>query len=436
MTHSRTLAFVGVLGLMAQAMGAQQPNASAGAFGMAGNYTAVANGYDAVAWNPAMLGINAPKFSLSILSGAGSTGLDPVKLTDITKFYGLRIDDATKNAWLNSIGTGMEHGSADAGLSLLALSIGHLGFQAGVTGTGNANLNQDAAEAILFGNAGRNNGTAKNLSFSGSNASGSVFATGAVSIALPLPIHPTGRPDEQFSLGVTGKYIRSLFVARAMDNGSLVTVNNINVQFPIIHTPIPDSTSSLSDLWNKNGGSGYGVDVGLAWSAGGTTISATARNVVNTFAWKTTGLKAVLGTATFDGTNNAGSNVANFGDTTYSLAPASMRAALEAEKFQPEIAGGISHRTSKLLLSADVSQRLGDATIDAGPQSHVGVGAELTLIPFLPIRGGFAVVSGGYEAAGGAGLRLGPLEVSAAVSLRTRNGGSEYGAMVSAFSIH
>jgi hypothetical protein len=154
---------------------------------------------------------------------------------------------------------------------------------------------------------------------------------------------------------------------------------------------------------------------------------------VNTFAWKTSSLTANLGTASFNGT---GGNTTVFHDTAYALAPASMRAALEAEKFQPEIAAGISHRTSMLLLSADASQRLGDATIDAGPQSHVGVGAELTVIPFLPIRGGFAVVSGGYQVAGGAGLRLGPVEIGAGVSLRSMNNRNEYGAMISGFSIH
>ena len=63
-------------------------NASVAAFGMAGNYTAAAKGYDAVAWNPANLGFAPPMFSMSILSGGGTTGLDPVKLSDFSPFPG------------------------------------------------------------------------------------------------------------------------------------------------------------------------------------------------------------------------------------------------------------------------------------------------------------------------------------------------------------
>ena len=423
MTNIRRFGAVTLLGVAAHMVDAQQPNASAAAYGMAGNYLAAASGADAVSWNPAMLGINAPKFSLNLVSASGSTGIDPVKLTDVSAFYGKLLDVNTKEAWLNAIGAGKERGSADAGLSLLSLSIGRVAFQGGLTGSGLVNINQDAAEAILFGNAGRT-GTAKSLSFGGSNASASAFATGAVSIGIPLPISITGQAGEQFALGVTGKYIKGIGVVRAEDNGSVITPNNIAAQFPVIHTTQPDSPTGLL---SNDGGSGMGVDLGVAWSAGGTTFSATARNVVNTFKWNTTGLKATLGSASFDGTVSKTS----FSDTAYSLAPASMRTALEAEKFQPEVAVGIARRSGSFLLTGDASQRLGDATIDAGPQSHVGVGFGFTIIPLIDLRGGVAYVSEGYQAAGGAGLHVGPLEIGAAVSLRSRNSGRQYGAMLS-----
>jgi hypothetical protein len=423
MTNIRTLGVVTVFSLAAHSVTAQQPNASAVAYGMAGNYIAAASGADAVAWNPAMLGINAPKFSLNLISASGSTGLDPVKLTDISAFYGKLIDANTKETWLKAIGSGKERGSLDLGVSLMSLSIWRVAVQGGISGSGLVNLNQDVAEAILYGNAGRT-GTPKSLSFSGSTASGSMFATGAASIGIPLPLSITGATDEQVAVGVTGKIIKGIGVVRAQDNGSVITIDNVAANFPMIHTAKPDSPS---DLLNKDAGSGMGVDVGLAWSAGGTTVSATARNVINTFKWSTTNLKATLGTASFDGTTNK----ASFSDTLYSLAPASMRTALEAEKFQPEIAGGIAHRSGSFLFTADASHRLGDATIDAGPQSHIGVGLGVNIIPLIDLRGGVAAVSEGYQAAGGVGLHLGPLEVGAAVSTRSRNSGSQAGAMIS-----
>lgn len=421
MTTIRTVTVALALAITARGVVAQQPNASAAAFGMAGNFTAAATGSDAVAWNPAMLGMNSPAFSLSLLSLGGLTGLDPVKLKDITDFGGKVIPNATKESWLNKVGAGTEQGTVDGGLSIVALSIGRIGFQVGLTGTAQVNLNQDAAEAILYGNAGRM-GTAKNLAFNGSNAGGSSFATGAASIAIPLPFTPTGRPGEQFSLGVTGKYIHGLGVARAQDNGSLVTQDNIAVSFPAIYSDSNHVGSS---------GSGVGLDLGLAWTDGATTFGATARNVVNTFAWSTSALASTLGTVSFDGNTSK----TNFDAAPYASAPAAMRAAIEAEKFKPEIAVGVAHRMDKLTLTADGSTRIGDG-IEIGPKMHVGVGAELRFIPLLPLRAGVAAITDGFQVAGGAGLHLGPFELGVAGSVRSKSRGTDYGAMVSLISIH
>lgn len=404
----------------ARVASAQQPNASAAAFGMAGNYQAAAAGADAVAWNPAMLGVQGGGFSLSLLSGGILTGLGPVKLTDITAFSGKKIDIATKEAWLTQIGRGTETGGLNAGISLIALSVGPLALQAGVSGTGDANLNQDAAEALLYGNAGRT-GAPKDLSFTGSSTNGSSFATGAASIAIPLPLSLAG-PLDKFSLGITGKYVRGLAVARARDGGSLVTTSNVAVSFPAIFT---DSTHY------GNAGSGVGVDLGLAWNSGGTTVGATVRNVMNTFKWSTTALSSTAGTVTFDGTNN----VQNFDAAPYASAPAAMRTALEDEKFKPELAVGVAHRGDSYTLTADASSRA-DGGIDVGPKTHIGVGAEYRGLPLLALRGGVAAVTDGAQAAAGVGLHLGPAEIGFGMSVRSAKNNTQYGAMVSLLSIH
>lgn len=421
MTIIRTINSALALLLVTRGVAAQQPNASAAAFGMAGNYTAAATGSDAVAWNPAMLGMNSPAFSISVLSLGLVTGLDPVKLKDITDFGGKVIPNATKETWLNRVGAGTEKGTVDGGLSIVALSIGRLGFQVGVSGAGQVNVNQDAAEAILYGNTGRT-GTAKNLAFNGSNAGASSFATGAASIAIPVPFTPTGRPGEQFSVGVTGKYIHGLGFARAQDNGSLVTQTNIGVSFPAIYT---DSNHVGS------AGSGVGADLGLAWTDGATTIGATARNIVNSFAWSTSALTSTPGTVSFDGNTSK----TNFDAAPYASAPAAMRAVVEAEKFKPEIAVGVAHRMERMTLTADGSTRIGDG-INIGPKMHVGVGAELRFIPMLPLRAGVAAITDGFQVAGGAGLHVGPLELGIAGSLRSKSRGTDYGAMISLISIH
>ncbi len=419
MKTMRNLLTVASLMLVASELSAQLPEAGTAGFSMSGNYTAVARGYEAVAWNPANLGFSSnPWFSINLATLGGTSGLDPVKFNDIADFGGKLIPSSTKDQWLQLIGSGSERGTLDGGVSVIALSIGKFGFQAGVVGTGDIKLNQDAAEALLYGNAGRT-GTAKNFNFNGSSANGSTFGVGAASIAIPVM---SGNHGEEFSIGVTGKYIAGIAAGRAMDVGSTVTTNNISVQFPSIFT----DTNHYG-----NSGSGVGVDVGLAWTNGRTTFSAAARNVVNTFKWSPTAFSASLGTVTFDGTNN----VSHFEDTTYTLAPASLRNALEAEQFKPEIAAGLAHHMGPLLITVDGHGRLGDG-IEIGPKMHIGAGAEFTGIPLLALRAGAAAVSDGVRIAGGFGLQLGSYELGAGVSSRSKNGGQDLGFILSLLSIH
>jgi len=418
MTKIRMIAIATLVA--AQAVSAQQPNASAAAFGMAGNYQGAASGADAVAWNPAMLGLGNGGFTLNLFSGGVQTGLAPVKLSDYTAFGGKTIDAATKEAWLNQIGTGTENGAANVGVSLAALSIGPVAFQAGLSGTGDANLNQDAAEAYLYGNAGRT-GSAKDFSFNGSNLHGSSFATGAASIGIPLPVSVMG-PLDKISMGLTVKYVRGLAVARAQDGGSVVNQNNVAVAFPAIFT---DSNHV------GNSGSGIGMDLGLAWNSGSTTIGATVRNVMNTFKWNTSSLSSTPGTVTFDGTTTTN----NFDAAPYASAPAGMRAALEDEKFKPELAAGIAHREDKYTLTADASARVGDG-IDIGPKTHLGVGGEYRGLSMLALRAGVAAVTDGAQAAAGLGLKLGPAEIGFGMSVRSTKNNTQYGAMLSLLSIH
>jgi hypothetical protein len=53
----------------------------------------------------------------------------------------------------------------------------------------------------------------------------------------------------------------------------------------------------------------------------------------------------------------------------------------------------------------------------------VGAGAELRIIPFLPLRAGLAAISGGYIASAGAGLDLFVLHLNAGIAARK----TEYG---------
>ncbi|MBC8089681.1 MAG: hypothetical protein H7Z40_20655 [Phycisphaerae bacterium] len=418
MKHIRTLGFVVATATVSQAAAAQIPAANAAGFSMAGNYTAVARGYDAIAFNPANLALGQPKqFGLSLFAVNVSNGINPISLSDLKAHENVLIPAATRESWLQEIGSGRQTGAMAGGVSLVALNVRSFGLQVGVVGAGEVNLNQDAAEALLFGNAGRT-GSAKDFNFSGSNANGSLFGVGAVSYGFP--VRSNGRGD-QLTFGVTAKYVRGFAAARAADNGSVTTADQISVEFPVIYT---DSNHI------GNAGSGFGVDLGLSWAKSGTTYSVTARNVVNTFAWSPDAFTSRAGGFRFDGVNNN----SNFDEAPYSSAPAAMRSAFEAEKFRPELAAGVAHHFGKLLLTADGSQRFGDG-IDLSPKMRAGIGAEYTGLSVLALRGGVAAITDGFQGAAGVGLRVGTFELSVGAMTRSTNGQGQTGFMLNVMSL-
>src|SRR5919199_3719364 len=78
MTRLSSAAAIIALACAAHPAAAQLPSASAVALGSGDNYTALARGYNAVAWNPAGLAMPGnPGFSLTILPVRGSGGLRP-----------------------------------------------------------------------------------------------------------------------------------------------------------------------------------------------------------------------------------------------------------------------------------------------------------------------------------------------------------------------
>ena len=100
---------------------AQQLNTSAAAAGLGGNFIARARGYEAVAWNPANLGLPGnPGFSLTLLPVAASFTLDPITLGDIKNAESYKVPNvvprATRQAWLDKVtAAGGEKGTPSGG---------------------------------------------------------------------------------------------------------------------------------------------------------------------------------------------------------------------------------------------------------------------------------------------------------------------------------
>jgi hypothetical protein len=406
------------LAIMAPAgVAAQVANPLPQAVGMGGSYTALARGLGAPAWNPAGLGMpDNPGFSITLLPVDVATGLGPITLGDFADYDGRLIPHSTRSRWLDEIArAGGEEGTADADVTYLALSVGRVALSASSSVRSRVDMAPDVAELVLFGNAGLT-GEPRDQLLEGSAFDLAATTTFAASFAVPLAVRLGPTPDQRLAIGATLTYtIGNVLVMGREDGGSVGTDPlAVHVRFPLVHTPFPDSAESFhgDDLSN---GSGVGLDVGAAWQGGAVSAGVVIRNLISTFEWDTASLEYREGIATWD----ADTTYSSFEEKPIETAPDALLSRVDdLYTFSPVLAAGAAVDVStELTVTGEVRHALED-DLTVGAQSHLGVGALLRVVPFLPIRAGVAVISGGYQLSGGLGLRLAGIELSAAAGYR------------------
>jgi hypothetical protein len=400
---------------------AQLPSASTRALGMGDNATAAAAGFNAVAWNPALLGLpNNPKGSFTLLPLRGIAGLGPVELGDIADYSGEFVPNSVREKWLTQIEQeGSEQGTGGADVTILGLQIGRIGLQVGSRARAVSNLSPGAAELLFFGNAGRT-GEPRAFNLAGARLQGHGESTAALSFGIPISKSGT----RSVAVGITAKYTIGHGIIVAQDQGSTVSAEPaLSLNFPVI---LPNT-----DDFDAQAGNGFGLDIGFAMSQGKTTIGASVKNIVNSFKWDETKLVFRPGTATF----NATTKTSDFDEAPLSAAPPALRQLLDDAKYKPTIAVGLAREiTGKLAVSADARMRAGDTTIEEEPKLHIGAGAEFKPAGLLSLRGGAAIVTGGYQIGGGVGLSLGPINLAASVASRKGELGTDVITMVTLVS--
>ena len=403
----------------------QLPSPSTAALGTANNYTALARGFTAIALNPAGLGMPGnPGFSLTFLPVQAQAGLNAISLADIAAFNGMKIPVATKEEWLRSV-TDEGALTAQAGLAVteMALSAGPIGLQISSVVQMDASLSPDAVELALFGNAGRT-GTVRDMNLAGTSANGWAVTTVAVAFGMGLPA-PASQGGS-LAVGATLKYTVGDGVLAARDDGSVITANPIGIDLAL-PSIAPDS---FPDSFNANSGSGVGLDLGVAWEGLTWTLTAAIQNLFHTFQWDLEEFAYRPGTVLLE----ADTTATDFDAVPAANAPGALRNEVLAQSFGTALNLGAAYRRSdRLVLTADLRLGGGD-TLVQGVGSHIGVGAELRLLPFLPLRGGLSRVSGGaVHFAAGLGLELGPVHFSGAY-LTEKNSAGEFRAASFALS--
>jgi hypothetical protein len=413
---------------------AQQLNTSAAALGLGGNFIARARGYEAVAWNPANLGLPGnPGFSLTLLPVTASFTLDPITLGDIKDAESYKVPNivprATRQAWLDKVtAAGGEKGTPSGGANV-ALSVGPFAAQFGITGFGAVDLKPDAVEAILFGNvpasgSGTDGTNVRTLNLKNSKASSGAVTTTAFSYGRAFGDQKPGSATLAF--GATLKWVGGAFVTIAQDAGSSINANGGTISFPFV------GRRSFQDCRDDSGqikagctvmsgpgglsGSGIGADIGVSWLRDKLGVSAAIQNVFNTFSWDQSVMSYTPGLGQFD----ANGDTTNFDQQAFANAPANLKNAIANYKLKPTVSAGLAYEWRKdVTVSADARQQMGgDEAIVIGSKTSVGGGVEYRGIPMLSLRGGADYITGGTAFSFGVGLRIRRYELGAAIAVQ------------------
>ena len=166
-------------------MQAQLPDPSTRALGMGGAYSSLARGYEAVAWNPAMLAaVGRPGFTLDLPHVNVEFGSNAFGLSDVRKYANTFLTDADKATLLGKIDSTLTLRSM-FGATPFGLSVGPFAILVGTAGQMNFGVGKDAVRLALYGNAPRV-GSPSLFTAQGSNGRAWAATTIAGSFALPM----------------------------------------------------------------------------------------------------------------------------------------------------------------------------------------------------------------------------------------------------------
>ncbi|HEX8904092.1 MAG TPA: hypothetical protein VF771_04580, partial [Longimicrobiaceae bacterium] len=236
---TRALLAAGALAALAAPAAAQAP-LTARSLGMAGSYVADARGVEALFFNPANLGLGGtPTWSVSIPQLVVGTRFVGTRLGEVPSFMHFnRWSQDEKDAFVGGIpGEGLNAG-VSVTLPIAAVQVKRVAVGVSYVARYEQNVGRDVMDLLVNGyQAGRTDYAVGNTS--GRNASWLDFSAA------------TGRRFGRVSLGVAGHYV----MGRGMAQNRLFE--------PEFDVEAGDLSAELREV-SVRGGSGWGVDVGLA----------------------------------------------------------------------------------------------------------------------------------------------------------------------------
>ena len=398
--------------LLPAALAAQSGQSTARAVGMGRSMTASARGYEAVVWNPALLGApGRPGFSINIVQAGASSRSNVLSPSELWQYYtqdSLTLED--KTAILDKVRATDDSTFGVGALGdvmALGVTVGNFGVTlSGTAADADVAVSDDAIELVLLGSTGRR-APGERYSAEGTRGAGVSAATLAVAWGQGFRL-----PVGHLALGVTAKLRRGIFAAGGSDLGSYVQNAPDFDARAGAHAVYFDVDSTL------NNGTGFGLDFGAAYDfASGVRIAAAVENVVSSMSWKDENLKYLreeyVLQQSADGLTYTSTTISDI-DGPYDSTDATQRSlrdsVLGTDPFATKLRVGAQLSAGPVLVAGDAVFELTDGIVP-GASSRASVGAELPLAVIL-LRGGLATdFDGGVGFSAGLGFKFGPVRL-------------------------
>lgn len=420
MSSSR-FAAAALLAALSAAPAAAQISPSPRGTAMGGAYVGLARGYEALDWNPANLALDtSPGWSLGLFQPAlAGTVLGP-EWGDFTLLIEDEITAQDQQEFLANVDANGLNFAGSAEVQGVALSIGPVAVGFTMVGLANANLSRELLDLYLdtrvLGDIDQDKISEYRVGDTSFRDAGYYTVSAgyghAVSDMLGLSF--------PMSLGVTARLVsgRDLQRARMFE--------------PRVDIDAQTFTIPLAAIQSK-GGTGYGVDLGLAAQPRpGITVGLAVENAFQRMNWDEDLQYRYTELSAEDlGELSADEIVDQLEARPLDPSSAPLEAYILGEDFFKETwaprvlrVGGSWENTHGTTAGVTFATTQGKGELHAGWPSYVGVGLEQKLL-FLSLRGGFATGGGANLLTAGVGLDLGVAEL--AVS-GLRAGGNEEGA--------
>lgn len=349
----------------------------------AGASLALSAGVEALQANPAHLAIPRSHWVefrvIGVGAGLHSNGLG---LDDYRRYNGATLNNDDKANILDKIPVDGLSLWSEGAASLLAVRSGAWGLSASGQGSARGDLDREAVDLLLHGNADQ-----PDWSFANSNGQG--FASWQIALSHGRQILTLN--DGPVYAGLSAAYVRGLYLAEA----DQVTAD--------LATQTTGLSGQAEAEWiTADGGSGFGVDAGLAWQARpNLLISFAASHLYHSINWDSnaerTEYLVVFDDITVD---NYSDTLWETSETTESLT--SIRQGLPAHL---RLGAGLTKGATRYAIEASVWTA---NRFSASTKPSLSAGMEHKLGRSLPLR--FGLSAGGrseFSVGCGAGLHLG-----------------------------